>query len=212
MGIITPFAPRGSVFRENSFYRAPGAKWAQETSAGCLQQRYATGEPGKVQGRDRVWIVEGSFKYRARGRTRQSSATDRDGIVGRSCVYLARGVSIRGKFVLSRNPEYKTSGVDMWLNIVLTPGQSSGTGPIGASCGYCCLLCPTGNQYSGKIRFIEPQGDLCRVPAALVRHGRARQSSETGPYGDCRRVLWVPGPRGQYSGTIHFIQKPGVQD
>ena len=31
------------------------------------QQRYATGEPGKVQGRDRVVIVEGSSKYRARG-------------------------------------------------------------------------------------------------------------------------------------------------
>ena len=29
-------------------------------------------------------------------------------IVEGSCVYLIRGVSIRGKFVLSRNPEYKT--------------------------------------------------------------------------------------------------------
>ena len=65
---------------------------------GVPQQRYATGEPGKVQGRDRVGIVEGS------------------------CVYLARGVSIRGKFVLSKNSKYKTSGVDMWLNVVLTPG------------------------------------------------------------------------------------------
>ena len=31
------------------------------------QQRYVTGEPGKVQGRDRVGIVEGSYGYRARG-------------------------------------------------------------------------------------------------------------------------------------------------
>ena len=38
-----------------------------------------TGETGKVQGRDRVGIAEGS------------------------CVYRARGVSIRVKFVLSRN-------------------------------------------------------------------------------------------------------------
>ena len=32
------------------------------------------------------------------------------GIVEGSCGYRARGVSIRGKFVLSRNPGYKTSG------------------------------------------------------------------------------------------------------
>ena len=32
------------------------------------------------------------------------------GIVEGSCTYRARGVSIRGKFVLSRNPGYKTRG------------------------------------------------------------------------------------------------------
>ena len=63
---------------ENSFYRAPAGKWAQETCVGCPQQRHATEEPGKVQRRNHVWIVEGSF------------------------VYLIRGVSIRGKFVLQR--------------------------------------------------------------------------------------------------------------
>ena len=31
----------------------------QETCAGCPQQWYATGEPGKFQGQDRVGIVEG---------------------------------------------------------------------------------------------------------------------------------------------------------
>ena len=42
-----------------------------------------------------------------------------------------------------------------------------------------------GVRYPGKIRFIEPQGgggmgtgDVCRVPLAAVRHGRARQTSE----------------------------------
>ena len=55
-------------------------------------------------------------------------------------------------------------------------------------------------------------GDVCRVPLAAVRHGRARQTSESGPCGDCRRVLWLPGPRGQYSGNIRFIEKHGVQD
>ena len=44
---------------ENSFCRAPGGKWAQETCAECPQQRYAPGESGKVQGRDREGIVEG---------------------------------------------------------------------------------------------------------------------------------------------------------
>ena len=26
------------------------------------------------------------------------------------------------------------------------------------------------------------------------------------------QVLWVPGPRGQYSGKIRFIEKPGEHD
>ena len=55
-------------------------------------------------------------------------------------------------------------------------------------------------------------GDLCRVPPVPVRHGKARQSSGTEPCEDCRRVLLVPGPRGQYSGKIRFIEKSGVQD
>ena len=74
------------MFGENSFYRAPGCKWAQETHAGCPQRRYATGEASKVQGRDHVEIVEGS------------------------CGYRDHGVSVRGKFVLSRNPGYKIKG------------------------------------------------------------------------------------------------------
>ena len=55
-------------------------------------------------------------------------------------------------------------------------------------------------------------GDVCRVPQAVVRYGRARQMSVTGPCGDCRRVLWVTRPRGQYSEKIRFIEKRGVQD
>ena len=93
--IVTPLSHRrgGSLFGENSFYRAPGGKWAQETCAGCPQQRYAMGEPGRGQVRDSVGIVERSFGYRA------------------------RGVSIRGKSVLSRNLGYE--GVAMLLNVVL---------------------------------------------------------------------------------------------
>ena len=76
VGIVSVFAQRGgeSVFGGNSFSRSPGGKLAQETCAGCPCQWYTTGKLGKVQGRDRVGIV--------------------DDPVGR-----ARGVSVRGKFV-----------------------------------------------------------------------------------------------------------------
>ena len=54
-------------------------------------------------------------------------------------------------------------------------------------------------------------GNVCRVPLAGVHQGRARQTSESGPCGDCRRVLWVPGPWGRYSGNVRFIEKRWVQ-
>ena len=77
VGVLLPPLPHGvSVSGENSFYRA---QRINGHSAGCPKLRYATGKPGKVQERDRVVIVEGS------------------------CGYRARGISIRGKFVLSRN-------------------------------------------------------------------------------------------------------------
>ena len=62
------------------------------------------------------------------------------------------------------------------------------------SCGYCCPLCPTGCQYSGKIRFIEPQGlnDPC---SDTPRESLAKFRDWTvweGPVGS--------GPVGQYSG------------
>ena len=84
VGIVALFAPRGVSIRGKFVLLSARGKWAQETSAGCPKQRYATGEPDKVQERDHMWIVDGS------------------------CGYQARGVSIRGKFVLSRNPGYKT--------------------------------------------------------------------------------------------------------
>ena len=59
----------------------------------------SSGTQGKVQGWDCGGFVEGS------------------------CGYRARGVSIRGKFVVSRNPGYKTRVVAMWLNVGLTPGK-----------------------------------------------------------------------------------------
>ena len=54
-------------------------------------------------------------------------------------------------------------------------------------------------------------GDVCRVPLVAVRHGRARQTSESGPCGDCRRVLCLPGPRGQYSGKFVLSRNMGYK-
>ena len=33
--IVAPFAPRGSIFGENSFYRAPGNKWLRRPVPGA---------------------------------------------------------------------------------------------------------------------------------------------------------------------------------
>ena len=49
---------RGSKFGENSFYRAPCGKRAQETCAGCPRQGCDTRESGKVPERDQVGIVD----------------------------------------------------------------------------------------------------------------------------------------------------------
>ena len=62
VGIVAPLPHGGSVPGENSSYRAPGGKWTQEICAGYLQQRCAKEEPGKVQGRYRVGIVEGPLE------------------------------------------------------------------------------------------------------------------------------------------------------
>ena len=83
--------------------------------------------------------------------------------------------------------------------------------------GIVAPFAPLGAGTREKFVLSSPRGeigpeDVCRVPLAAVRHGRARQTSESGPCGDCRGVLGVPGPRGQYSGKIRFIEKRGVQD
>ena len=126
---------------------------------GAPQQRYTTGEPGRVQGRDRVGIVECSLAYRA------------------------RGVSIRGKFVLSRNPGYKTRVSAMWLNVFLTPGWPSPKSKFRYGCELQVLLPPLPRRASvfGVNRFIAPQGvNGHRRPlpgaSAAVHHGRSRQS------------------------------------
>ena len=82
--------------------------------------------------------------------------------------------------------------------------------------GIAVPFSPLGAGTRGKSVLSNPRGKVgtggvCRVSLALVRHGRARQTSEPGPCGDCSRVLWVPGPRGQHSDKNSFIEKRGVQ-
>ena len=54
-------------------------------------------------------------------------------------------------------------------------------------------------------------GDLCRLPLAAVRHGRVRQTSGTVPCGDCRMVLWVPGPRARIRGKFVLSRNLGYK-
>ena len=61
--------------------------------------------------------------------------------------------------------------------------------------GIVAPFTPMGAGTRGKFVLSSPRGemgpgDARRVPLAAVRHGRARQTSESGPCGDCRRVLW----------------------
>ena len=85
-GYCCPLCPTGVSIRGKFVLSSLEDKWAPKTCAGCPKQRYATGEPGKGQRRERVCIVESCSGYRT------------------------RGVSVREQFVLSRNPGYKTRG------------------------------------------------------------------------------------------------------
>ena len=87
--------------------------------------------------------------------------------------------------------------------------QNSGTGSC-RDCRRVVLVPGPRGKYSGKKRFIKKPGvqdeevatclNVVLTAPAAVRHERARQNLWTGRCGYCRRVLWVPGPRGQYSG------------
>ena len=87
--LITPATKYKNVFWYSGkihFIEPQGINGHRRPVPGAPQQQYIPGEPGNVQGRDRVGIVE------------------------RSCGYRARGVSIRGKFVLLRNRGTRQGG------------------------------------------------------------------------------------------------------
>ena len=110
----------------------------------------------------------------------------------------------------------------MWLNVVMTSRIAYSEVKIQVwdlVRVWWLLLSPLPHRGGGggvgireKNRFIVPQGVNGHMRPTAARHGRARQSSGTGPSGDCRRVLCVLGSWGQYSGKIRFIEKSGVQD
>ena len=85
-----------------------------------------------------------------------------------------RGVSIRGKFVLSRNPEYKTKGGHHVAKRssdprVAYPEVKVQVRDLVRAVGIVASFCSHGAQYSGVIRLIEPQGVYGRrrpVPGA----------------------------------------------
>ena len=66
-GYCLPLCSTGDRYPGKIRFIEPQRVNLHRRRAGCPQQRYATGEPGKVQGRDRVGIVEGSRWYQARG-------------------------------------------------------------------------------------------------------------------------------------------------
>ena len=54
-------------------------------------------------------------------------------------------------------------------------------------------------------------GDLCWVTHAAVCYGTARHISGSESCGNCRRVLWVPDPWGQYWGKIVLSRTLGYK-
>ena len=146
------------VLGKKSFYRATGGNRAQETNSGCAKQRYATGEPDKVQGRGRVGIVEGS------------------------CGYRARGVSIRGQFVLSRNLGYKTRMAKHRSEPhVAYPEVQVHVRDQVRVVGSVAAFAQRRDDTQRKSVFSSPRGKwawgTCTgCPPAAKRHGRARQS------------------------------------
>ena len=80
--------------------------------------------------------------------------------------------------------------------------------------GIVAPFAPMGAGTRGKFVLSSPRGemgpgDARRVPLAAVRHGRARQTSESGPCGDCRRVVLsvVTGPAGSVFGENSFYRE-----
>ena len=157
------------------------------------------------------------------GRARQTSGTEPCEDYRRVMWVPGPQGQYSGKIRLSRNLRYQTRRRHM-VKRSSDPRSGSLTPKsnfrYGTQCELWVLLPPFASQGAGTRRkFVSSSprekmgtGNLCRMLQAEEHTGRARQTSGMGPCGDCRRVLWVPGPWGQYSGKIRFIEKCGVQN
>ena len=92
-------------------------------------------------------------------------------------------VSIRGKFVLSRNPEYKTRGGHHVAKRSSDPRVAYPEVKVQVR-DLVRVLGTRGSVFRGNASYRTPGEYGRRRPQAAVRHGRARQSSRTGPCGD----------------------------
>ena len=154
------------------FLSSPREKWAQRTCAGCPNQRYVTGETGKLQARERVGIVDDSYGHRA------------------------RGVSIGGRFVLSKtcvqDEETRHIAICSSYPRVAYPDVKFQVRYLVLAVGIMDPFAHWRGGYSGKVRFIEPQGENGHrrpVPGAPQQryvteelHGRDRAGIVEGSY------------------------------
>ena len=69
---------------------------------------------------------------------------------------------------------------------------------------------PVGAGTRGKFVLLSPRGEMGASTSGTPRESQANFRVGTVWY--CRRVLWKPGPRSQYSETIRFIEKHGIQE
>ena len=101
--VLLPPLPNGGRYSGNIRSIEPhGGTWAQETCVGCPQQRYATGEPGKLQGRGHVGIEKGPVGTGSAGT-----------VFGDNSFY-------RETWDTKTRESLKLA---LWLNVVLTPGS-----------------------------------------------------------------------------------------
>ena len=143
-GYCCPLCPTGVGTQGKVVLSRPRGKVGRGDMCRVPLAAVRYGEPGKLQGRDRKGTVEGS------------------------CWYRAHGVSIRVKFVLSRNLVYKTKGVEgyaMWLNVVLIPGKPIQKSNFrdGTYCELWILLppfAPLGVGIQGQFVLLSPRGEI----------------------------------------------------
>ena len=192
VSIVALFAPLGVGTRGNFVFSNPRREMGTGAAI-CHGRARQTSEPGPCGDCRRVLWVPGPWgQYSGKIRfTKKHGVQDE----------VSRHVAKRSSDLRQAYPEVNLQGRDL----VRVVGIVAPFAPMGAEPGEKSFYRAPAQ---GKNRPV----DLCRVPLAAVRHGRAIQTLESGPCGDCRRILWVPDPWCQYSGKIRFIEKRGVQD